>query len=49
MHNDGVFVHYKSLFLVKYLLLWIKICSFAPDFLLEIIYKQFKKKDYVRN
>ena len=44
MHNDGVFVQYKSLFSIKYLLIWIKICSFAPDFLLEIIYKQFKKE-----
>ena len=44
MHNDGVFVQYKSLFSIKYLLIWIKICSFAPDFQLEIIYKQFKKE-----
>ena len=44
MHNDGVFVQYKSLFSIKYLLIWIKICSFAPDFLLEIMYKQFKKE-----
>ena len=44
MHNDGVFVQYKLLFSIKYLLIWIKICSFAPDFLLEIIYKQFKKE-----